>query len=74
MKNYTKIIDESRDQVLFITEENSFVMGKDFTRIKFKTSDDLPFNKKIKFSVCAISLYSLFEDNRIHYPQIVLHD
>ena len=46
LKNYTKIIEELRYQILFITEENSFVMGNDFTRIKFKTSDDLPFNKK----------------------------
>ena len=74
LENYTKIIDELRDQILLITEENSFVTGKDFTIIKFKTSDDLPFNKKVHVSVCVISLYSLFEDNRIHYPQIVLHD
>ena len=50
LKNYTKIIDELRDQILFITEDNSFVMGKDFTRKKFKTSNDLPFNKKKLFS------------------------
>ena len=49
LKNYTKIIGELKDQILFITEENSFVMGKDFKRVKFKTSDDLPFNKKIIF-------------------------
>ena len=64
LKNYGKIIDELRDQILFITEEDSFVMSKDFTRIKFKTSDDLPFNKKVNVLVCVISLYSLFEDNR----------
>ena len=42
--------------------------------MKFKTSNDLPFNKKIDVSVCVISLYSLFEGHKIHYPQIVLHD
>ena len=41
IKNYIKIIDELIDQILFITEDNSFVIGKHFTRIKFKTSDDL---------------------------------
>ena len=30
--------------------------------------------KKINDSVCVISSYNLFEDNRIHYTQIVLHD
>ena len=74
LENYTKIIDELRDQVLFITEENSFVMGEDFTKIKFKTRDGLSFIKKNNVSVCVISLYSLFEDDRIHCPQIVLHD
>ena len=64
LKNYAKIIDELRYQILFITEKKSFVMGKYFTRIKFKTSDDLPFNKKINVSVCVISLYSLSEDNK----------
>ena len=59
LENYTKIIDELRDQILFITEQNSFIMGKDFARIKFKTSDELPCNKKINFSVCVISLVCL---------------
>ena len=74
LKNYTNIIDELRDQVLFITDEKSFVMSKDFTIIKFKTTDTLPFNKKIDVSVCAISLYSLFEKNGVYYPQIELQD
>ena len=44
MRNYAKIIGEIKDQIFFITEDDSFIMGKDFTRITFKTSDDLPFN------------------------------
>ena len=46
LKNYTKTIDEIKDQILFIAEDNLFVMGKDFTRFKFKTDDKLPYNKK----------------------------
>ena len=25
-------------------------------------------------AMCVISIYSLFEENKIYYPQIVLHD
>ena len=55
LKNYTKIIDEIKYQILFIIEDNLFVIGKDFTRFKFKTDDKLPYNKKINVAVCGIS-------------------
>ena len=42
--------------------------------MKFKTSDDLPFNKKIKVSVCVISISSFFQCGEMYYPQIVLQD
>ena len=54
LKNYTKIFDELKDQILFITEDDFFVMGKDFTRFKFKTDDKLPYDKKINVAVCVI--------------------
>ena len=53
--NYKKIIDEIKEQILFITEDNLFIMGKDFMRIKFKPSDKLPYNKKINVAVCNIN-------------------
>ena len=59
LKNYTKIIDELKDQILFISEDNFFVVGKDFTRFKFKTDDKLPYNKKVNVAVCVISLTSV---------------
>ena len=61
-KNYTKIIDKLKDQILFIVEDNLFVMGKNFARFKFKTDDKLPYNKKINVGVCVISLNSVFEE------------
>ena len=47
LKNYTKIIDELKDQISFIIEYDLFVMGKEFTRFKFKTDDKLSYKKKI---------------------------
>ena len=61
-ENYTKIIDELKDQILFITEDDFFVMGKDFSRFRFKTDDKFPYNKEISVAVCVISLSSVFEE------------
>ena len=72
LKNYTKIIDELKDQILFIVEDNLFVMGKDFTR--FKTDDKLPYNKKINVAVCVITLSSVFEERNWYYPQTNLQE
>ena len=74
LKNYTKIIDEIKDQILFITEADFFVIGKDFTRFRFKTEDKLPHNKKINVAVYVISLSSVFEEKNRYYPQISLQD
>ena len=44
---YVKVIDEMKEETLIITEYDLFVIGKDFMRSKFKTNDNLPYNKKI---------------------------
>ena len=74
LKNYKKIIDELKDQILFIVEDNLFVMGKDFTRFKFKTDDKLLYNKKINIAVCVISLSCVFEERNWYYPQVTLQE
>ena len=71
LKNYTKIFDEIKDQLLFIVEDDLCIMGKDFMRFKFKTNDNLPYNQKIYVKVCAISTNSVFEEGW-YYPQIEL--
>ena len=56
LDKYTKIIDEIKDQTLLIVEDDIFVMGKDFTRFKFETDDNLHYNKKkLCQSVCNIN-------------------
>ena len=74
LENYTKIIDELKDQILFITEDDFFVMGKDFSRFRFKTDDKFPYNKEISVAVCVISLSSVFEEQNRYYSQIPLQD
>ena len=61
------------DQILFITEDVSFIMGKDFMRFRFKTSDNLPYKIKINNAVCVMSISNVFEQDW-YYLQIELQD
>ena len=55
LKNYTKIFDEIKRQIVLITDDDVFVMGKDFMRIKIETDDALPYNEQINVPVCNSS-------------------
>ena len=57
-------IDENEDEI--------FVIGRDFMRFRFKTSDKLVYNKKINVPACVISISSVFEKDDWYYPQIEL--
>ena len=74
LTNCEKIIDEIKDQVLLKTENTFFMMGKSFTRFRFKTNDRLPYNQKINVAVCVISLSTLLQEKGRYYPQVYLQD
>ena len=38
------------------------------SRFKFRTDDNLLYNKKINIPVCVISLSSVIKKENIHYP------
>ena len=46
LDKYAKCIDQVKEEILFISEDDLFVMGKVFLRFKFKTSNNLVYNKK----------------------------
>ena len=48
--------------------------GKDFMKIKFSSSDDLPLNKALKLHAMTIIIRSVFEENGKYYPQIFLDE
>ena len=50
LDNYVRIIDEIKDQILFITEDNLFVMDVDFNRFTFKTNDKLPCSSNLPWN------------------------
>ena len=59
LDKYTKINDEIKEQILFLivdkNEGKNFIMGKDYMRFRFKTNDNLVYNKKKCSSMCNIN-------------------
>ena len=52
---YVSIIDQLKEESLSWTDEGDyFVMGKDFMRFKFRTDNELVYNKKINIPNCVI--------------------
>ena len=43
-------------------------------KIKFKSDDDLPSNKPLKFHSMTIVIRSVFEEDGKLYPQVFLDD
>ena len=74
LENNMKFFDEIKRQIVLITDDDVFVMCKDFMRIKIETDDVLPCNEQINVPVCAIAISSIFKENEVYYPPITLHD
>ena len=75
LNNYVKIIDQLKEEILSWVDElegDYFVMGKDFMRFKFRTDDELVYNKKINITVCVISLSTVIKKGGVYYPQFRL--
>ena len=55
LKKYADVLDGIRNEIKAINgdEENNY--GKDYMKIKFNSSDDLPLNKPLKFHVMTIT-------------------
>ena len=63
INNYIKIIDQLKEELLpwvdELEEDEIFNLGKNFMRFKFRTDDNLVYNKKINIPVCVMSLSSV---------------
>ena len=54
LNNYVGIIDQLKEELLSWTDEDYIVMGKDFIRFKFRTDDELMYNKVVNIPICVI--------------------
>ena len=48
--------------------------GKDFTKIKFNSDDNLPLNEIVTLHNLTIILESVFEEDEKYYPQVLLDE
>ena len=70
VNNYVKIIDQIRDEILSWIDEledDSFKLGNDFMRFRFRTDDNLVYNEKINIPLCVISLNNVIKTGNIYY-------
>ena len=69
---YVSIVDQTKEEILSFKDDDCFVMGKDFMRFKFKTTDNLEYSKVVNIPVCVISLNCVVKKGDIYYPQFLL--
>ena len=74
LENYTELWDEIKEQIELTTGDKVTKFGKNFMKIKFKSIDDLPLNKKLNIPVCVIIVRDVFEEDGKYYPQVLLHE
>ena len=73
LENYAEIFDKIAEQIELMTDDE-VKSSKDIMKIKFKTSDDLPFGEIINIPVCVTIVSSIFKEKNEYHPQILLYD
>ena len=66
---HTEIWSGIEDQTKKINGSKSGEYGKDYTKIKFNSDDDLLLNKQLKFINLTIIVRTVFEEDGKYYPQ-----
>ena len=75
INNYVKTADQVKEDILSWIDEfedDSFNLGSDFMRFRFRTDNNLVYNQKIDVKVCVISLSSVIKKGNIYYLQFKL--
>ena len=72
LEKYKKLSDEIEYYIQAINSGKSGEYEKYYTKIKFKSDDDLPLNKILKFHNLIIIVRSVFEEDGKYYPQVFL--
>ena len=70
LKKYTERWDGTKNEIETINGSKKGEYGKDFTKIKFNTYDNLPLNKLLKLHMLTIVLRCIFEEDGKFYPQL----
>ena len=78
INNYVKITDQINYEITSwideLEKDDSFRLGDDFMKFKFRTDDNLPYIEKINIPICLISLSSVIKRKNSYYPNFRLRD
>ena len=75
ISNYGKVIKQLENEIFSFTDEfehEKFIFDGNFMRFRFKTDDNLAYNKRINIPVCVISLSSVIGKEHIYRPVLKL--
>ena len=73
LKKYTEFWDGIKNKIEIIND-GEWKHGKDFTKIKFDTDDNLPLNKPLNLHMLTIIVRSVFEGEVKFYLQVYLDE
>ena len=71
LKKHAELWDGIKNKIKNIND-GEWKYGKDLTKIKLDTNDDLPLNKPLNLHMLTIIVRSVFEDEGKFYPQVYL--
>ena len=71
LKKHAELWDGIKNKIKNIND-GEWKYGKDLTKIKFDTNDDLPLNKPLNLHMLTIIVRFVFEDEGKFYPQVYL--
>ena len=73
-KKYEEVWEGVKKEIETINGDKKVEYGKDFSKIRFESNDDLPLNKPIKLRLLTIIIRSVFSEDGKFYPQLFLDD
>ena len=71
LKKFNDVFNGIRNKIKKISGDECDY-EKDYMKIKFKSDDDLPLNKQLKFHNMIITIRTVFEEDGKLYPQVFL--
>ena len=74
LKKFTELWDGIKNEIETINDGKKGEYGKDLTKIKFNTDDNLLLNKPLKLNLLTIIVRCIFEEDGKLYPQLYLGD
>ena len=74
IKKYEEVFSGIKSEIETINGGEKMYYEKNYDRIAVNTDDDIPFNKKIRFSLLIIIIRCIFQNDRKLCPKIYLDE